>query len=64
MQESICMPLQEPISWQSILILVILLSIFAFCAGFICSNEIVIRRASGRQGYRTNRGTIIKVAEE
>jgi len=37
------------------------LCFLAFGAGFICSNELIVRKASRPQGYTTNRGTIIKV---
>ena len=46
-----------------IIALIALLSISIFCAGFICSNEIVIRLASRAEGYRTNRGKTIRMVD-
>jgi hypothetical protein len=59
-EEKLC----ESIPLQSIITLLFLLCIFVFCIGFICSNVLIFRRASSRQGYRTNRGKLIRFVDD
>ena len=46
-----------------IVALIGLLAVSIFCAGFICSNELVVRLASRAEGYRTNRGKTIRIVD-